>query len=64
MKVLTTAGLIDMEKLVVTDVVELGDNYRKVATEYHLNGELVRRSVAVEALRPLETAATEGRLNG
>jgi len=64
MKVLTTKGLIELADLAVCDVVEVGDNYRKVATEYRHAGELVRRSVAVEAFRPLEYTAAEGMLNG
>lgn len=64
MKVHTTAGLIEFSDLEVKDVIELGDNYRKIATEYRHHGELVRRSVAIEALRPLESEAAQGNLNG
>jgi len=62
--VITTKGLIDLIDLQVTDVVEVGDNYRKIATEFRHHGELVRRDVAVSALRGLETQAVEGKLNG
>ena len=64
MNVLTTKGLIEMSDMEVKDVIEVGDNYRKVATEYRYQGELVRRSVAVEALRPLETEGVQGAING
>ena len=64
MKVLTTKGLLNYEDLSVKDVVELGDNYRKVATEWYDGDELVRRSVAVEMLRPVEAQYTEGVING
>jgi hypothetical protein len=64
MKVLTIKGLIDFDKLNVKDIVEVGDNHRKVATEWYLEDELVRRSVAVEMLRPAESAAEQGNLNG
>ena len=63
-QVLTTHGLIDLSQLEVKDVVETGDNYRKIATEYRLNGELVRRDVTVNALRGLESQSIEGRVNG
>ncbi len=64
MKVLTTQGPIDLSLLDVHDVVEICDNTRKVASEFRLNGELVRRDVAVSMLMPLESRATEGVLNG
>ena len=63
-QVLTTKGLIEFGMLDVRDVVEVGDNYRKIATEYRLGEELVRRDVAVSALRGLESQAAEGQLHG
>lgn len=47
----TTKGLIERERLTVSDIVTEGDNDRAVATEWHLDGELVRRDVAVSILR-------------
>lgn len=47
----TTKGLIERDRLVVTDIVEEHDNARVVATEWHLDGELVRRDVAASILR-------------
>jgi hypothetical protein len=64
MKVLTTKGLIDFDQLRVTDVVEVGDNHRKIATEWHLDGELVKRDVTISILRPIETQAEQGVLGG
>lgn len=49
--VYTTKGLIERDRLTVTDVVSEEDNSRAIATEYHLDGELVRRDVAVSILR-------------
>jgi len=49
-KVHTTKGLIDREKLAVTDIITNEPNARVVATEWHLDGELVRRDVAVSIL--------------
>lgn len=60
MKVMTTKGLIDYEQLKVTDLVEVGDNHRKIATEWHLGDELVKRDVTVSVLRPIETVAEQG----
>jgi hypothetical protein len=60
MLVFTTAGLIEHTELEVTDLVSMGDNYRKIATEWFYKGELVRRDVTVSALRPLVTEAQEG----
>lgn len=62
--VMTTQGLIEFDKLEVKDVVEVGDNYRKIATEYRFGGELVRRDVTVNALRGLESTAVQGKING
>lgn len=63
MKVMTTAGLVELDQLHVTDVVEVGDNHRKIATEFRLDGELVRRDVAVSMLRGLSMEGTPGELN-
>jgi len=62
--VMTTQGLIEFDKLEVKDVVEVGDNYRKIATEYRFGGELVRRDVTVNAFRGLESTAVQGKING
>jgi len=51
MHVQTTKGDIPIEQLVVKDLIELQDNARVIATEWHLDGELVRRDVAVSVLR-------------
>lgn len=47
----TTKGLIARERLIATDIVTEGSNDRSVATEWHLDGELVRRDVAVSILQ-------------
>ena len=50
-KVHTTKGLIDRDCLVATDIVSDEDNARVTATEWHFEGELVRRDVNVNILR-------------
>jgi hypothetical protein len=50
-KVHTIKGLIDRDLLTVNDIVSEDDNSRAVATEWFLDGELVRRDVAVSILR-------------
>lgn len=57
MKVMTTKGPVEWANLFVQDVTEMSDNARKIATEYRLNGELVRRDVAVSMLMPPEPSA-------
>lgn len=64
MKVFTTKGLVDYDALSIKDVIELGDNHRKVATEFYLGDELVRRDVAVSMLRPVEIVSEQGAING
>ncbi len=46
----TTKGLIDRDQLTVEDIVSDEDNARVIATEWFLEGELVRRDVAVSIL--------------
>jgi len=62
--VMTIKGLVELSALDVRDIVEIGDNYRKIATEYRLGDELVRRDVTVNALRGLESHTIEGKVNG
>ena len=51
MKVHTTKGLVDRDLLTVTDIVSDEPNARVTATEWHLDGELVRRDVNVNILQ-------------
>ena len=64
MKVFTTQGLVEMDALIVRDVVELEGNHRKVATEFYLGDELVRRDVAVSILAPPGVNLSQGAING
>lgn len=64
MQVLTTRGLVELASLTVRDLVEVGDNHRKVIVQYYLGDELVKQSVHVDMLRPVEAAAAEGKMNG
>ena len=61
-QVLTSAGLVNLNELEVTDLIEIGDNYRKVVSEFRHGGELVKRDVTISALRPLTAQAQEGSL--
>lgn len=63
MLVQTTKGLIDSSKLKVKDIVTEHDNSRVIATEWYLNGELVRRDVAASILRTPEMNSKEGVLS-
>jgi len=51
MKVHTTKGLIERDLLIASDIVTEEENARVIATEWHLDGELVRRDVAVSILQ-------------
>lgn len=62
--VLTTRGLVEFSRLEVSDIVEVGDNYRKIIAQYRLDGEVVRQSVFVDGLRPCEAGTANGSLNG
>lgn len=50
----TTKGLIDRDLLSVKDITTEDDNSRAIATEWYLDGELVRRDVAVSMLRGVD----------
>ena len=60
MLVYTSKGLVEYDRLAVTDIVELHDNARVVATEWRLDGELVRRDAAVSILRAQEVTVGQG----
>lgn len=60
MLVQTTEGLIDSSKLEVKDIVEYHENARVIATEWRLNGALVRRDVAGSILRSPDIQSKEG----
>lgn len=64
MQVLTTKGLLEYGELTVNDIVEIADNHRKIATEYHHDGELVRRDVVVNVFRPLLSDVEHGAVGG
>lgn len=58
MKVATTKGEIEADELDIHDVTQWSDNARVTATEWFLNGELVRRDVWVNGLRPVKVGVT------
>ena len=64
MKVLTTKGEIEMSELEVIDIVEVDNNHRKISTEYRHHGELVKRSVWVDLMRPFDLTSDQGNING
>jgi hypothetical protein len=51
MLVETIKGLLPLDQLEVKDIVTYTDNSRDIATEYYLNGELVKRSAWADLLR-------------
>jgi hypothetical protein len=58
--IFTTKGNVPLSTLEVTDHYEWNDNSRVHATEWRLNGELVRRDVNVNILRGLELGVAQG----
>jgi hypothetical protein len=58
-QVITTKGLVDSSKLEVKDIVFWEENSRVIATEWYLEGELVRRDVYVNLLRGLDIASEQ-----
>lgn len=64
MLVQTTKGLIERDALDVRDIVEEHDNARVNATEWFLEGELVRRDVNVNVLRGAELGSEQNTFGG
>lgn len=64
MLVQTTKGLIERDTLEVRDIVEEHDNARVNATEWFLDGELVRRDVNVNVLRSVEVGSEQNSFGG
>lgn len=62
MLIWTTKGLIERERLEVKDITTETDNSRDTATEWYLNGELVRRDAHINMLRPLNINSDQGQL--
>jgi hypothetical protein len=58
----TTKGLVERDLLTVQDIVDEGDNYRSIATEWFLNGELVRRDAAVSILSGQQLAGEQAEI--
>jgi len=54
MLIQTTVGLVDKSELEVNDIVTEEENARVIATEWFLEGKLVRRDVNVNILRGLD----------
>lgn len=50
----TTKGLVDKTLLEVRDIITNEDNARILATEWFLDGELVRRDVNVNILNGID----------
>ncbi len=50
MLVQTTKGIVDRSLLMVEDIVTEAETTRTIATEWRLNGELVRRDVHIMIL--------------
>lgn len=60
MLIYTTKGLVERDQLEVKDVISEEDNARVIATEWYLNGELVRRDVNVNILREQSIFSEQG----
>ena len=58
--VATTKGLVDRSLLAVKDIVTEEQNARIIATEWYLDGELVRRDVWVSLLIGVEMSGEGG----
>jgi len=55
----TTVGLVEQSNLEIKDVIENGDSARVTATEWYLNGLLVRRDVIVNILRGVDMNSSQ-----
>lgn len=62
MLVYTTKGLVERSRLAVQDLIDEQETCRVIATEWRLDGEIVRRDVNVNMLRGLEMGAEQARV--
>jgi hypothetical protein len=62
MLVTTTLGLVERDRLQAKDIIEEHDNARVIATEWFLDGEMVRRDVHVSILRGLDVASAQANI--
>lgn len=58
--VFTTHGLVDRSQLELTPVISESPTAVEVALEWRLNGELVRRDLWVNVLRPPQMEMVNG----
>lgn len=63
-QVITTKGLVNRSALTVKDIVSDESNARVTATEWYLDGEMVRRDVNVNILVGQSLSGAQGELNG
>jgi hypothetical protein len=62
--VYTIKGLIEIEELEISDLVETFHNCRKITTEYKHKGEVVRKDVAASMLRgPDGAQSVQGKMS-
>jgi len=61
-QVQTTQGLVDRDRLEVKEIVTEEDNSRSIATEWTLDGELVRRDLHIIMLRGQELSGDAANL--
>lgn len=61
-KVITNKGLIDRDLLDVKDIVTDEPSARVIATEWYLEGELVRRDVNVNILAGQSLTGEQGEI--
>ena len=47
----TAVGMIERDRLTVKDFVTEGENHRTIATEWYLDGQMVKRDCHVVILR-------------
>lgn len=62
MNVHTTKGIVNSERLDVKDIVKMEENARVIATEWYLDGELVRRDVWVSMLNGHEMLGEQAQI--
>ena len=61
--VLTSKGLIERDRLVVKDIITEEENSRAIATEWFLDGELVKRDATVTIFEGLAMLSEQYPLN-
>lgn len=60
----TTKGPVSIELLRVEDIITIEGGFRKIVTQWYLDGELVRQDANVNCLMPMDLNSEQEHVGG